>query len=42
MAGVFSDLSSLGFGGLSNVNIYEDEEEKKSAKQQGAVAGVPQ
>ena len=42
MAGIFSDLSSIGFGGLSNVNIFDDEDEKKkSAKQQGAT-GTPQ
>ena len=41
MAGIFSDLSSIGFGGLSNVNIFDDEDEKKkSAKQQGAT-GTP-
>lgn len=43
MAGIFSDLSSIGFGGLSNVSIFDDEDEKKkNAKQQGAAAGVPQ
>ena len=42
MAGIFSDLSSIGFGGLSNVNIFDDEDEKKkNAKQQGAT-GTPQ
>ena len=42
MAGIFSDLSSIGFGGLSNVNIFDDEDEKKkSAKQQGATGTRP-
>lgn len=43
MAGIFSDLSSLGFGGLSNVNIFENEDEKKKNEmQQGAQNAAPQ
>ena len=32
MAGIFSDLSSIGFGGLSNVNIFDDEERKEEKR----------
>ena len=40
MSEIFSDLSSMGFTGLKNVKIFDDDEEKKkNAKQEGAKAG---
>ena len=37
MSEIFSDLSSMGFTGLKNVKIFDDDEEKKkNAKQEGA------
>lgn len=42
MSDIFSDLSSMGFSGLSGMKIFDDEEEKKQKAKQDAKAGAPQ